>query len=125
MASKFDDITKAKSEKAEATSKKEPGKVLVFQGAAIMKGGFPQETHQIMTLSTFLRTVIEGDGATLETYFQKNAFARRDTLKVLVAGMKLEKSVVVLAPNYPDPDERAFLAALAPYTVFEVVGTNA
>ena len=77
--------------------------------------------HESWTVADVLKyLVVEVAGDTLETFFQKNAFARRDLLKELVPKALEELGdLQVIARWSMDPDEKVLLAALSLYSTSE------
>ena len=77
--------------------------------------------HDSMTVADALRFIVEkvGDN-TLEEFYKKNAFQRRDLLKQLVPGaLKLLGDTQIIARWSMGPDEKALLEALSPYSTAE------
>jgi hypothetical protein len=75
-----------------------------------------------MTIADVLRYAVETvSGDTLEMFYTKNAFDRRDLLKSLAPEIiKRLPKIIVVARASMDPDEKAMLAAISPYSDVEI-----
>ena len=105
-------------QKAQPSSNSQGLKIL--RGCVEIKGG----TQESKTLTEVFRYVVEDiAGDTLEVFYGKDPFKRRDVLKTLAKQVASELGpIAIVAPMYPSTDERELLAALSQFASAEVVG---
>ena len=74
-----------------------------------------------ITIADVLRFAVEDVAEDkLETFYTKNAFERRDLLKTLANKVvKRLGPIQVIVRSTVDPDEKAMLAAISPYSTSE------
>lgn len=106
----------------EAAPYPKPPMVAILQDVLHEKGSL----GPVITLPDLLRRVVESEGSSLEEYRTKHAFDRRDALAQVAHKVVADLApVVISARGNLDPDEKALLSALRPYSTLELVARAA
>lgn len=89
----------------------------ILHGVTVDKGS----VGPTMTIADLLRTVVEAEGSTMEIYYAKNAFDRRDAVKQVIPKYLADLCPLVVTTRQDlDPDEKSLLAALCSYSTVEL-----
>ena len=107
--------------KTDPAPKRKPT-LTILKGIALQQGAVGGRTT---TLGTLLKDLVEATESTMQAYYKKNAFERRDLLKVVALDWAggLDNDVVVLTSAHPTPDENSLLSAISPAASLILVGS--